>query len=1769
MSTSDPVYFHFASLKQRYEDALDNALHARLIDAQERTWLLSITRSSVTDDPDPVRVDRLTTNLVPLQPFELSASLLLSHTDVKTRRVFLFTLSHGIEAFNSRDLLRSVQCTRFAGGDVNAVFEAEKVEGDPFRAQMRGIIEQQVQQVGHLTDQLRLMPTLYDAATTAVARQLRERFPDTRIDPEVHLLQVVTVLNTGDDLFPVTQTLAQSTFDDCCRVRMTEGYERRFLDVQGRFANATDSALFSQALGDATNTVAQAYGDLLETFWDGHWSSGSTRRDLAVDTFSGSVRRELYRLGYDGNVGAETVQTLLQLLQSTSSDLSASNAWRCSLMRLKVGPSAHLPLAGTFVIQPRAGSDQSLFWFSPEHELMRFTNLGAFTTYLESIDGRKSLMPALALQDRWVLLDDGQWHLKLKEVRGSVVADCVDSVIAMQARNLLHAMGLSCAPEETMAMINDALDVRQVLDPRQLQFSAGRWHRALAFDFAEVWSSRETEDSSPLQASGSAALPSEGTPQIRPEPNSESDTGQTVDTTWVEYTQAFDDRVQRLRVLDTVLFDYAEQALQQYVCVLASGSVRARDVRVQWLESAPADPSEVETAAVPVSEAQQLVSMDLVSLLLECVSGHRSRVLKSGTRVLVDSVMTAEPIMVELIEDMLDRIVPGFIERYVQRFKASQNQYQRQGKMNLHPMRDALSLREEGIRLDLALAKRQAKIDSAAIDMARQVLERPTRALRTALGVPVTEAFSMSLSYGENAGVTLADSLLLRQPREEGGPLMLWQGATGWRLFSSIEQLQETLQRELHRPQAGQWLELLGTREREWLHAYLLKPSNNEVTVHLEQIDGHAIAALQQNILDRKQQDLRQLCLRAQRCRFEKNLFNRLANETESDGLLFDLFDALAIRVDNSIFEAMLPSWIASATVADLNLYYDILIRFYLATEGGKEFLFDIPSLRDYARQRLVDQLNKDFPSQALDVDHIKVTVRRYEAAIPTPGGLPSGVPAATIERSESLIDYAINRFVDMQDAALSVESPQQPEAARLLTLEHLRKLVVKLDVGAGYVALLRKALSPADPDYVMRKRLFVQQLPPSQLALALPEKVRGKISEQGYDFISNVFDTPDGVAREPVGEVEVILSPLQLVADKGMAADPVSGVYLICPAAPDTGPVLLYALHNSPFTFREYSDQTALLDDIRKDPSLQNLLLARLDPEVRERYALGGFVVPHLRSFTAVVGLGEMPIRTPGPVTLKLEKVTGNALDYLFNETVKLLVDLGTSNSVTNEQYDRAGRSLWMSLLVPLALPLLPAKLGLLVTLWQSRTLFSAAAAALWGRRWGEALAEFLAALGVLAGVREQAFEDEQVGAEAPPAIEESVRSPLDFSWNSSSLTPELRGRLRALEAQNVALAHMRHDALLNLYRNSSDGTPYVVVAGKVYQVKRLDDEGRWIIVGADGARGPRLTLDGNQRWQLDLRMGLAGGGGVISTVNSSLASFTAGQEMIVEASGMPQIRLLYRHRARIIGQAHLQAQRYMEICLDNLHALQPDAVLHPRVMQVVGDFFGTPSPDPALLARVESAIRSLLDALMDPSLSPVSSNRIVVGTNRSALNRTIAFVMPMDPGRRIFLTERFFYVQRYRLTPQAAAQGFDQSVHHRAATLIHELSHLVLDTKDIAYLEATAPYPDLLLDNTVANLRVRAQIERANDFGLTHQTNRSQLFTVEHNGTYRDLTREDRLGFRSVLKITGTHTLDEARRVFLSDTTRRSQVMLKNADSLTLLIMRLGRERLALPHP
>jgi hypothetical protein len=141
-----------------------------------------------------------------------------------------------------------------------------------------------------------------------------------------------------------------------------------------------------------------------------------------------------------------------------------------------------------------------------------------------------------------------------------------------------------------------------------------------------------------------------------------------------------------------------------------------------------------------------------------------------------------------------------------------------------------------------------------------------------------------------------------------------------------------------------------------------------------------------------------------------------------------------------------------------------------------------------------------------------------------------------------------------------------------------------------------------------------------------------------------------------------------------------------------------------------------------------------------------------------------------------------------------------------------------------------------------------------------------------------------------------------------------------------------------------------------------------------------------------------------------------------------------------------------------------------------------------------------------------------------------------------------------------------FRTNVHYRATFLLHELTHQVLSTEDINYLNPGFPYEDLLDDSTPLGSHIKS-------FNRIVQRCHSPQIPTEHlfqefdpeAQTWADMPASP--GKAKVKAIAGVKTLDQARRIFRNDPRKRIDMMLANADTVVLLLTRLGRVEPALP--
>ncbi|MEQ7922117.1 DUF6543 domain-containing protein [Xanthomonas sp. WHRI 1810A] len=1738
------LYFHTPALRQRFIDDLDEAVLAQRITSEDRRWLLPLADPATHAQPGqtPPRVDRLLLEDGSPTRLELAAALLFSDPAQPDRGFYLSTLLHGVERFTRRESLLAALQQRFGGAHPTLpAYEYEKLDSDPFAHRTWAILEQQVRLLSDQITHLKSLPSLRTALSHALKQQFETLEPGVEVDLSNQLLQIREA-GSPPGAVRAVHSLLDEAYDQLTGRAVPSGSVRYFLDSRGAALDHATSARYAQALAGAVSNVNSQYPLSLADYWDRE-GLNAARREYFTGAIHDVFLHELHRRRHDGTLSGSALRRIRSMLSPAEGRAEDGTAQAKKLV-LTLTDGKQMALAGAFLISDvEAGADVMLM-YTPAHGLRRINRLQSAIDHFAGAEGLPELLPYLSLDEQTALqaaLQAAQESLSItvQPLQEPLFDAQIEAITALQGRNLKFALGLPLPARGALtSMLDDALDVRRLLDARLLPFGAGRWlPGGNGFDLSPGYQ-LQTLETDPEQAqididSASARL----TTRLR-----ES-------SPWVERLHTLDHEAAHVQFARPDIESMAHDALNAWLAVLGT---------------APLDPSSVvvqlDDEHAPGGDK---IWIALIDLLCERVTGYRKAALDNGVTLHLKPAGAASPLLlthlpIGLIDQVLTTIAKAFESTCVTGVSEFFSGTARHGGTQIFPEPLCTYIREGMLRLELAVEQRVGALPQNGMNQFNQVLDYPERAQRAIHGLDRVEVYELSVVLGaEQPPVLATNAFVLRRPAQPDSPLAVWSAARGLRCFDSVQALEHDFNHQRQHPGWSRWLTLFNDEDLEALAEHLDKTHGADLQLQLSLIEGHFIRHLQQGEQRRQAQALQHLLRFAERCRFDGPLLRKTGAAIALDDVNVQVLEDLEVAVDGAAVNALLPSWIATVQVRDL-LKFDALITSCVLIMGSKpDYLFDIPTLEEYAQQRLQDRLTADFPDQTLDPDGIQITFMRRIAAPATLGEIPSMLGAGAEIHHATLSEFAITRFNGKQNGQLSAISLDDGKALPALTHAYLQSLVDTLDIGGSYLNLLERKFDSSDPNYAARRAYFVELLPSLSLTFAFEHRLSGRISDAAYRTVEAVFEMPDSLARLRVEGQSMLISPLMLVAEPGASADVVPGFYVFCPADPAQGPVVLHSIYNHLFTFKEYTDLKTLLVEIGRDEALQEVMLQRMDAEAHKRYANGGFKEPHLT--WSVESDFDLAPRAPAPPTLKIQGVQGNALQYMFLDNLRVLKLLAAPKVMTRAQARHKTLLFFMTLAVDQAI-FVPGRVGQVASLLQGINLIQASVSSGCQQQWGKALSELSLALGMLIaarGVEEiqadesegSAFEDDEAELEAR------------FSWTHAVLTADQWARLRALAAQDVSLADLHRDNLLNLYMDSTAEHFYAAVAGKVYRVQATDNG--WAVVGPNGEVGPAVKLDAQLRWQFDLRLGLKGGGAQVTRFRNSEMDSKIEMFFHVEASGMPQIRRQFRQKARAIGQAQLQAKAYLETTLDNLGDAA-GAAPHEDVMRIIADFFGVNVPDQHLLTQIRGSTRTLYSALMDASLSTINSKRYVVGTNRIGHEKVCAFVVKGDKAQKIYLTERFFDIPTFALKKRVPGDPpFSVRSHYRAVTLIHELSHQVLDTRDIAYLEASAPFLDLLGEPNARSVKLKAALEGWQDRALSHLSERETLFQKLDNGGWRDLKHDDGGAKRRILQIAETDTLDAARDVFMDDTLKRSEIILANADSVALLMARLGRRK------
>lgn len=1708
MTTASLPCFHATSLRTGFARQTSLARANGELSQAECDLLLQLCLSP-WQAPSQLRLDRLSARRWPSHEF--ADALMISATRPEITTVFLSLPLRALERFSDRHTLHRALQDRYGDGsdvDISAI----ELQGSPFDYWMANLLGRQQGFVERLDDTLLKLPGLGRVMHDTLEADLARLSPETVPDPGAWAWHVSAITQPTE--VRQTRTLSEVALDDFCQVEPPQGTRLTLVAPRGDTLAAPRLQQYIQAIDHSINRLNAPFDEAITRFWQLTGVDDITHSHYAARALGHLFYLALLRASHEGRVADTHMQWLRSALRPTGAIPSVHS------LALHSGQRAAIELAGVFALSDTRSARRGLYLFSARDGLRHFPGPDAISdlaAWLIHGDQQVLLKEAMGLSNHAPYKVMKRIEVRLSTIITDVFAHRLDSVIALQRANLPLAIAQrGNVPAQVAASLDDAIDVRGLLAPAllHLQYSP-RWASGQTPTLASITSTGPTLEVS--SANGAALLAQLATlHQAQPG-------------------------------LGTCLHYLIARQLALF-------GLPRLDVDDLWI--VPDTGSDSPRQPLLIHALHQLINPLPVPLTDDClVTDSAGALLARLDARLLNALVT-----------QLSKTARG---TWIRRLNYFNTQALRVGSSQIDAHRLSLALRQQALRAELPLLAHTYPGQPWARKWLAQVLNHPTRRMRQGSGLQEgwieVNRVSLRLPH-ESYAIEVSNVMALTQGLDPGGHVVLCSHLLGVMVFSSLAQVQAELNRLMRQP-AGQasWLALIAEQYHPALSTHLRSLSVVPLTLELAPVDGDYAQYLQRSDETRRIFNAQAALSRARSAHYSAALLLASVDDSAAPTALADQLGEIVSTLRGAELKRQLPAWLERASADDLTAYQANLQRLRVALAMPVKYLFGIKSAMTYATEQVWTYLSVDFPEDYIDPAKVRVKVaQRFSTGLhlsAASAGMISGAGVVYPALDMSLIEYTLQRAIAVPDMPIEISLEDGSPVVAGLTADYVMQMANRLDTAARYLRRLEAQFSHSDAHYGQRRTLFHQQIVPTLMDAAIEAKLNGALSAKAYGIIEGLLQMPDSLARDAQQHSGHRIRPLALLAAEGLAADIAAGVYLLGAAPTASGPVVLMATFHDVFLFREYRDEADLMQQLRAEGDLQTLVLARVETAVRARYSHGGLTVPRLE--LAAAAPFEHPMAAPPQTRLAYLPEQGNTLNYLFEESLKYLLRLAKAQVVTSAQADHAANLSLLKLLVESGLAFVNGRIALVLGFWQSAEWLKSAVTAAWIQDWGRAVSQLGAAVTIL--LTQRVARNDRLALPAPKATPPGLYT-AEWITRFSDIPPMVRARLRSLVANEVSLAALTPDTTPGVYLDPITGHRYAPVAGLVFQVRKL--EGTWTIT-ADRREGPALRRNAQGHLEMDLGTGLRGGGGGWSDQRRSRKrQREIDKEFITEATGMAQIRLGYPlHAARIVC-AQRQARRYLERSMDALAPARGQPQISTASQHILEDFFGRKVASPALVSEVRQIAAAILTELMDASLDPRFSKRYVTGFNKLGLEWVVAFTDDGDPLRRIFLTEKFFDVPTALHTTLAAShQNFDAPMHFRATALIHELSHVVHGTGDLAYIEASAPYLDMI-DTTQAKGRaLLARLTQIRRDTLSAYTPQAQLFTVVENGLRRDLNEADGDAHEYILRHSKQPTLAGARSAFVADEQVRKDILLANADSVALLITLLARDTGAVP--
>lgn len=1738
--------FHSAqAMKRLYQSNLDAAKTSGAVTALEHDWLTrSLSYEPNPNNPVPVHASSLFLSRHQCRPAQWAGAFLLTPSLPEHASFFLLTPLGQIEKFTDLeavraalelqldDVLQRESILRFTPVDVRPFL---KQAGDlvlrtraldsPILAGASQIVSDFLSSSQADTlERLLATPTLRGMIDAQVQIQLEQAFPGQPVD--AHTIFRASASNSAGQSEP---TISLSSAALALFVSGHLATEQRYTYTGPFMRNPHEQMAdvekrFSRLLTSATEHLTTRMSEAISVFWDQPEGAQPSPHAYCVARLGDLFFQQLLLGRQRGDISPQAFQALQSLLASPHDEASV----RVARLLVSENTGAEVELAGLHCLY-FPGQNNGVYVFGASTGLVKLASRARLPSYVLS----KLRSPATfdeiaryAPQDQHALLAGMiAPTLRVETLTGDKFDDCVHAVRAKQIRDFVYWAGQFQAGRLALAAVDHALDVRALIDPGLLIFnSRSRWDsRFVPESVGLPWKMSE----SGLLEALSLKLPK---------------------------TQA---QITALLKLWPTPGSFARYL---WSAQLNKEGQRFMDVSQLWVQVFDADES--SAARMPTR------TLTLVDALLERVTGchplpQNPDFLQVGLRHSLDrELRPLRHLSGTKLLTQLDALAKGFDRAYEQHLSAFfYTPYTPQAPDAL--ARHLATLRHVMLHADSRLMLLGAPLNTQDKRIISTVLTYPVSKLRPALDAFIPDVFEVFLNLGGVLNtVRLTQCLLITerggQESASAGRAVLWTPVSGFNCFNSVDQCNAHLE-ALLLDKSLRW-DLLGTvryDQQAPITAHIdsridwaVKGENQ--WVYFERMDDDFVYQSQVAVIDNVLLDVQHVCRLAREVPLSAQGFEHLACSLLVEGHAGLGLERQLEMANTQQFESALAPWLKDASKNDQLAYANLLQRYQRVVQNEGSYLHGIPDIEDYAHTELKTQLALDFPEAELDVDTIEVVLDTYLAAPVAVGSTPSFLAAATTREIQSLTRFALTGFNRLEGGAMFVRAPNGSVLPLTLDARYVKRLVRRLDIGRTYKTLLTGALAPQSEGGAQRQRQFSEQLVLQILEQGLKGKLSGSLSATAYSYLKHVIERPDGLARDPFEGEPLIIRPLELIADSGRTPDLATGIYVVGPQAAHKGPQLLWVMYSEHFSLKEYASEGQLLTDLYTQVALQTLVLQRLPAFDRKTYANGGFVEPHLPH--GLDSTLQDVWQTPAPVALANRPITGNLFATLYKDNYHLLLDMAALQSKTTAQADWESFKYVFTLVINTAIMFVPGKLSVPLVVWQGLGLLREGVSAVKQGEWVESVADFAMSLITLATTR-HTWRSLIGSVEREPYFEEKRVADLQFQGPSQALM--------SFRANDVALVDLQRDPLTQIYKDPRSDQHYVNLGAQVFRVQMWRN--RWRIYLSESRSGPLIKLNTQQHWEVDVGEPLLGGGSVASSMSGYGTLVANSLTYEIQAIGMNSIQRRFPDKAVRIREAHELASTYLQRTSQALHSLEAPGGVNRRNREYLQKFFNLEVLEPAHIEHVHSCVDALLARFLHPDLSPLTSRNYVVCRSRFD-SPASAFVNRADSAKRIYLTEVFFstiFERPFALNHpylKAASASFPVNQQMRASFLLHEITHEVLETEDIHYLNAGFPYRDLIDTNQPFG---RYLEDLAEEIQIVHSPYiaTENLFQELNSETMRWKDIPNGTAKSRVLEIAGTETLEQARLVFINDPVKRMELMLANADTLVLLIVHLGR--------